>query len=68
MTTAELVRVEQAAEAASMPTWLLRRRLREAGALVFDDPLDRRRRLVRRADVERLLQPRLLRGKEVTTA
>ena len=38
----------------------LRRRLRAERVDIFTDPFDRRRRLIRREDADRLLKPRLI--------
>ena len=57
MTDEGFVSPDEAAASVGLHPHALGRRLRRAGVVMYTDPLDRRRRLVARGDVERFLRP-----------
>ena len=59
--TREFVPLGELAEKSGVPTRTLRRHLRTLDVAIFENPRDRRARLIRAEDAARLQQPRLVR-------
>ena len=68
MAVDELVPLAAVRERTRLRPWTVRRRLAAIGAAVYAAPDDRRRRLVRSADVYRIMQPVPVREGEDPTA
>lgn len=55
MTNTKLLRIEDAAKVAAMPDRTIRRRIRAGVLPTVQDPRDNRRKLIRPADLSRML-------------
>ncbi len=60
----EFLPFDRVAQESGVTPWTLRRRLRQAGLPLWSDPTDRRRRLIRLADVDALTTPQRIGAKE----